>query len=92
VGLVTTLLPHADFDPQSAVAMIVGPEVMMRFTAAALRELGLPAERMYLSLERSMKCALGHCGHCLLGPAFVCRDGPVFRLDAIEPWLSVRQM
>ena len=92
VGLVTTLIPRARFDPARAVAMIVGPEVMMRFTVAALRERGVPAHRIYVSLERSMKCATAHCGHCMIGPEFVCKDGPVFRHDAVEGWLGVRQL
>ena len=54
----------------------------MRFTAAALRERGVPAESIHVSLERSMKCAIGLCGHCQLGPLFVCKDGPVF------PWTA----
>lgn len=92
VGLVTGLIPSARFDPARALAMIVGPELMMRFTVAALRERGLPAERIYVSLERSMKCATAHCGHCMLGPEFVCKDGPVFRYDRIARWLGVRRL
>jgi NAD(P)H-flavin reductase len=92
VGLVTTLIPSARFEPARAVAMIVGPEVMMRFTVAALREAGVPPERIYVSLERSMKCATAHCGHCMIGPAFVCKDGPVFRYDAVSDWLGVREL
>ena len=90
--VVTTLIPRARFDPARAVAMIVGPEVMMRFTVAALRERGVPAERIYVSLERSMKCATAHCGHCMIGPEFVCKDGPVFRYDAVAGWLGVREL
>ena len=90
VGVVTKLIARAAFDPARAVAMIVGPEVMMRFTVAALRARGVASERIYLSLERSMHCATGHCGHCMLGPEFVCKDGPVFRHDRVERWLAVR--
>jgi NAD(P)H-flavin reductase len=92
VGVVTTLIARATFDPRNAVAMVVGPEVMMRFTVAALRERGLSAERIYVSLERSMHCAVGHCGHCMLGPEFVCKNGPVFRHDRVERWLRVRRL
>lgn len=92
VGLVTTLIPRADFDPASTVAMVVGPEVMMRFSVAALRERGVPAERIHVSLERSMHCAVGHCGHCMLGPEFICKDGPVFPYPRVEPWLGIRQL
>jgi NAD(P)H-flavin reductase len=92
VGVVTTLIPRASFDPGSALAMVVGPEVMMRFTVAALQERGVPDERIHISLERSMHCAVGHCGHCMLGPEFVCKDGPVFRYSRVERWLGVRQL
>lgn len=92
VGVVTTLVARADFDPRSAVAMVVGPEVMVRFAVAALRERGLEADRIHVSLERSMHCAVGHCGHCMLGPQFVCKDGPVFRYDRVERWLGVRRL
>jgi NAD(P)H-flavin reductase len=92
VGLVTALIPTARFDPERAVAMVVGPELMMRFTVAALRERGVPEDRIWVSLERSMKCGTAHCGHCMLGPNFICKDGPVFRHDVVAGWLSVRRM
>jgi NAD(P)H-flavin reductase len=92
VGVVTTLIPRAGFDPANALAMVCGPEVMMRFAVAALRERGVAADSIFVSLERSMKCAIGLCGHCQLGPAFMCKDGPVFRWDAVEPLLKVREL
>jgi NAD(P)H-flavin reductase len=92
VGVVTKLVPLADFDPARAIALICGPEVMMRFTAAALQERGLAKERIHVSMERSMHCAIGLCGHCQLQHLFVCKDGPVFTLDAIEPLLTVREL
>ena len=92
VGVVTTLIPRAGFDPANTVAMVCGPEVMMRFAVLALLERGVAAERIWVSLERSMKCAIGLCGHCQLGPAFMCKDGPVFRWDAVEPLLKVREL
>ncbi len=92
VGVVPRFVADAGFDPASAVALVCGPEIMMRYTAAALIERGVPKERIYISLERSMHCGLGHCGHCQLGPVLVCRDGPVFRLDDIEPLLGVREL
>ncbi len=92
VGVVPGLVAGARFDPEEAMAMIVGPEVMMRFTVAALAERGVARDRMWISIERSMKCAIGHCGRCQLGPAFVCKDGPVFRLDEIAPYMEVRRL
>lgn len=92
VGVVTTLIPQAPFDPSNSVALLCGPEVMMRFTALELQKRGLPAERIFVSLERNMHCAVGYCGHCQYGPEFVCRDGPVFRYDRVKPWLNVREL
>ena len=92
VGVVTKLIERADFDPATAVAMICGPEVMMRFAAAALRERGMPADAIWVSLERGMKCGVGHCGHCQLGRLIICRDGPVFRYDRVEPLLGMREL
>ena len=92
VGVVTKLIPHASFDPSNTVAMMCGPEVMMRFTALELHKLGLPPERLFVSLERNMKCAIGFCGHCQFGPEFVCKDGPVFCYDRVKPLLNVREL
>lgn len=92
VGVVTGLLRRADFDPASTVAMVCGPEVMMRFGMAALDRAGVPAARTWISMERNMKCAVGHCGHCQFGPAFVCRDGAVFRGDTVAGLLPVAEL
>lgn len=92
VGVVPTLVPKAAFDPSETVAFVCGPEVMMRFTAAALRDAGVPAESIFLSMERNMKCGIGLCGHCQFGPSFVCKDGPVMRLDAIAGILALREI
>lgn len=89
VGVVTRLIRRAQLDPARTIAMACGPEVMMRFAAAALREQGVPASDIWLSLERSMKCATGHCGRCQLGPLFVCKDGPVVCEERAEPLLAV---
>jgi len=91
VGVAGTLLPRAEFDASDTVAMVCGPEVMMRFAVADLRHRGLGPEQIYLSMERNMRCAVGFCGHCQFGPAFVCKDGPVFRYDRLAPFLGVRE-
>jgi NAD(P)H-flavin reductase len=83
VGVVTPLVARAPFNPSNTVALVCGPEIMMRFAAMELQKRGVPPERTYLSMERNMKCALGYCGHCQYGPTFICKDGPVFRLDQI---------
>ncbi|HEY3413778.1 MAG TPA: FAD/NAD(P)-binding protein [Armatimonadota bacterium] len=85
VGVVTTLIPKAPFDPINTVALVCGPEVMMRFTVQELRKRGVDERNIYLSMERNMKCGIGCCGHCQYGPDLVCRDGPVFRFDHLEP-------
>lgn len=92
VGLVTTLIPGAVFDPAEATALVCGPEVMMVFVVRALVDRGVPAERIWVSLERNMRCGVGHCGHCQLGPALICRDGPVFRADVMSRLLEVREL
>jgi NAD(P)H-flavin reductase len=91
VGVAGTLLPRAEFDASRAVALVCGPEVMMRFAIADLRHRGLAPEQIYLSMERNMRCAIGLCGHCQFGPTFVCKDGPVFRYDRLAPFLGVRE-
>jgi NAD(P)H-flavin reductase len=92
VGVVTTLIPKAPFDRTRTIAMICGPEVMMRFTAMKLEERGVPAEQIYVSMERNMKCGIGLCGHCQYGPTFVCKDGPVFRYDTVRRLLAMREV
>jgi anaerobic sulfite reductase subunit B len=92
VGVVGKLVARAGFDPGNAAALMCGPEVMMRFTAVALAERGVSAERTYVSLERSMKCGIGQCGHCQIGPTLVCLDGPVYSWAEIARWLSVREL
>jgi NAD(P)H-flavin reductase len=92
VGPVTTLIPRIEFDPSHAVAFIVGPEIMMRVVAQALAERGISDDRLFVSLERNMKCAIGFCGHCQLGPAFICKDGPVFPYSKLKPWLAIRNV
>ena len=92
VGVVTALLAHAAFDPAKTVAMVCGPEVMMRFSIAALNAAGVASEAIWLSMERNMKCAVGLCGHCQFGPVFVCRDGPVFRHDRAASMLRHKEI
>jgi NAD(P)H-flavin reductase len=92
VGVVTKLIPRASFDPAQTVAFVCGPEIMMRFAALALHDAGVPDAAIHLSLERNMKCALGHCGRCQFGPMLVCRDGPVVSYDRIAHLLAVKEL
>lgn len=91
VGFVSALLDDVTLD-EPAVALVCGPEVMMRVTVGALLQRGVPAERIYVSLERSMSCGIGHCGHCQLGTLLICRDGPVFTWDEVGGLLTVREL
>ena len=92
VGVVTTLIPRAQFDPLHTVAMICGPELMMRFTLMELQKCGVKTENIFISMERNMKCGIGFCGHCQFGPTFVCKDGPVFCYDRIKNIFGKREI
>ncbi|MDI3531599.1 MAG: hypothetical protein PWP60_1449 [Candidatus Atribacteria bacterium] len=84
VGVITTLIPNVDIDPENTFAVIVGPPVMYRFVIAELLKKGIPEERIVLSLERHMKCGLGKCGHCQIHDIYCCQDGPVFFYSRIK--------
>lgn len=88
VGVVTTLFNFAKLRPAQSVAMICGPEVMMRFVTRELEAHGMARNDIYLSMERNMKCAVGFCGHCQYGPHFICKDGPVFSYERLRPLLE----
>lgn len=91
VGVVTLLLDRAPIrDPNNTVLMTCGPEVMMFYTVSSALGRGLRPESIWMSLERNMNCAIGLCGHCQFGPAFICKDGPVLRYDRIAPFLKVQ--
>lgn len=84
VGVVTRLVSRAAFDPHNAVALVCGPEIMMRFSAMELEKRGIAAEHIFVSMERNMKCAIGFCGHCQYGRYFACKDGPVFAYSHVH--------
>jgi sulfhydrogenase subunit gamma (sulfur reductase) len=90
VGRVTDLFSLARFNPERAVAMMCGPEGMMRAAADSLLAHRLPESNLYLSMERNMQCAVGRCGHCQFGSAFICRDGPVFNWGQVKTLLGHR--
>jgi NAD(P)H-flavin reductase len=91
VGVVTKLLPRLAVDPSRAAAFVCGPEIMLRAVARELLGMGFAAPEVHVSLERNMQCAVGHCGHCQLGPLFVCADGPVLPWSVAAPLLEVRR-
>lgn len=92
VGVVTTLVPRVPFDARQTVALVCGPEMMMRFAVQELRRRGVPPGQIHVSLERNMKCGVGLCGHCQLGGAFVCQDGPVFAYEEVADLLARREV
>jgi NAD(P)H-flavin reductase len=92
VGVVTRLLTRASYDPATAIAMVCGPEIMMRFTALGLEQQGVGAERIFVSLERNMQCAIGFCGHCQYSSFFICKDGPVFPYERVHQLLQEREI
>ncbi len=92
VGVVTKLISLVKIDAKRTVAFICGPEIMIRFTIKELIKKGLDIRRMYVSLERRMKCGVGLCGHCQLGPYFVCKHGPVFPYWLISRYFEVEEL
>lgn len=91
-GTVVELFQRLDTDLSNGVAMLCGPEPMMLAAIGELRGHGITDESIWVSLERNMHCGMGLCGHCQLGPKFVCQDGPVFRYDELAEWLGKKGM
>lgn len=92
VGVMPALLDRVSVDPDDTVTMVCGPEVMMRFAVRALTQRGISPERIFLSMERNMKCALRFCGHCQYRESFLCKDGPILRFDRIAGLLDRREI
>ena len=92
VGLVTGLIHDAIADPARTTGFVCGPEIMMRLSAKALVDAGIPARDIRVSLERNMRCGVALCGHCQLGPLLVCRDGPVVSYAEATPLLAIKEL
>lgn len=92
VGIVTQELRRVTVDPERTVAMVCGPEIMMRFVANHLIDEGVDPERIAVSMERNMQCGIGQCGHCQLAGDFVCTDGPVYTWQSALPLMEVREL
>jgi NAD(P)H-flavin reductase len=92
VGVVTKIISQARFDSPNTVALVCGPGVMMRFTVQELLARGVGLDNIFVSLERNMQCGLGLCGHCQLGPLFICKDGPVFPFSRVKGWFEKREV
>ena len=84
VGFVPTITEQVSPSPENAAALICGPPIMIKFTIPPLEKVGWKDDQIYLSLENRMKCGLGVCGHCNVGPVYVCKDGPVFKRSELK--------
>jgi NAD(P)H-flavin reductase len=92
VGVVTTLFDGSIDHPADTVTMMCGPDVMLGAAAIALNRTGVPANQVWVTMERNMKCGVGLCGHCQFGPLFLCKDGPVLRYDRIARLFAVPEV
>ncbi len=84
VGVVTTLFGQVTVDPARTVAYTCGPPIMIKFVIQDLLRIGFAEDRIVSTLERTMKCGVGKCGHCTIGHLYVCVDGPVFTYKQIK--------
>ena len=92
-GVVTTLLDRMALPrPDASVVAVCGPEVMIRYVCLSALRRSIPGDCIWVSLERNMQCAVGLCGHCQLGPEFICKDGPVLRYDRVGSLLTVEAL
>lgn len=91
VGVVPMWFYQFRIDPRKTAVLTCGPEIMIRFVIFEALARRIPLEDIFVSLERNMKCGQGSCGHCQIGPYFVCKDGPVFRFDALQPYFNVEE-
>ncbi|HSJ70772.1 MAG TPA: FAD/NAD(P)-binding protein [Acidimicrobiia bacterium] len=92
VGVVTPMLDRLSYEPGSTAAIVCGPEIMMRIVARELVNRGVSADQIWVSLERNLKCGLGYCGHCQIGPAFVCKNGPVVSYQSVSTRLGMEEL
>lgn len=91
VGVVPMLFYHFRVDPHKTAVLTCGPEIMMRFVIYEALARRIPSENIFVSLERNMKCGQGACGHCQLGPYFICKDGPIFPFNRLEAFFNVEE-
>lgn len=84
VGLIPHVLERSNVNAANAVALVVGPPIMIKFTLPVLDKLGLGKQDIYTSLENRMKCGVGKCGRCNCGPVYVCKEGPIFTLEQLS--------
>ena len=91
VGVVPMWFYQFRIDPRKTAVLTCGPEIMIRFVIYEAMARRVPVENIYVSLERNMKCGQGSCGHCQMGPYFICKDGPVFRFDELQSFFNVEE-
>jgi NAD(P)H-flavin reductase len=92
IGVVPVLFYRLRLQPKQTHVLACGPEIMMRFVVFEALARRVPASRIHLTLERNMNCAVGLCGHCQLGPLFICKNGPVFTYEQLEPYMHVEDL
>ena len=83
VGFVPSYVKEVNI-PTDRTAVLCGPPIMIKFTLQALLELGFNKTQVYTTLEFRMKCGVGKCGRCNVGNKYICKDGPVFRMDQLQ--------
>jgi NAD(P)H-flavin reductase len=84
VGVITTLIPGINLDVEKTCAVVCGPPIMYKFVIKELLKKQLHDDKIYVSLERHMKCGVGKCGHCQIEELYCCQDGPVFSYNQIK--------
>ena len=92
LGVVTELFDEVEIDPGRLIVFMCGPEVMTRIAVRTLGRRGVSMDRIFVSIERNMRCAIGLCGHCQFGPEFVCKDGPIFPFSRIARFFGVPRL
>lgn len=92
IGVVPALFYSLRIKAAQTRILTCGPEIMMRFVIFEALARKVAASHILLTLERNMNCALGFCGHCQLGPAFVCKHGPVFTYEQMAPYLDIEDL
>ena len=92
IGVVPDLIKRVKIDPDNTIAMVCGPEIMMRFCVIGLHNRGMEHDTIFVSMERNMKCGIGLCGHCQYGPEFICKDGPVFPFSKIRTLFDIYEL
>jgi NAD(P)H-flavin reductase len=92
VGVVTKLIGKHLTSPENTLALLCGPEIMLKFALHELMRTKIDEEAIFISMERNMQCAVGFCGHCQYGPYFICKDGPVFSYKQLKKWLTIKEL